>query len=101
MVGREAPRHDWHPTSQTGGGGAAAAATVRRPGNYFRKRTIMDVMVSRRTDSGPTLVLVAQITQHLADRGRAAAAGDPHGILHEPLSGVRVEDGIAQMAFKR
>jgi hypothetical protein len=46
-----------------------------------------------------TAIFFLQVTQDFSDRRRAADTGS-HGILHEPLSGVRVEDGIAQMTFE-
>jgi hypothetical protein len=47
----------------------------------------------------PPFVFCPKVTQHLADRCRAVATGC-HRVLHEPLSGVWVKNGIAQMALK-
>ena len=39
------------------------------------------------------------VTQHLADCFLSVATSDPHGVLHKPLPGIRVETCIAQMAL--
>jgi hypothetical protein len=53
-----------------------------------------------RLASGPSLVFVTEIRQHISDRRCTLAAIGPHGVIHKPFSRVLIEDRIPQMSFK-